>query len=52
MNWFDEIFKKTSDNMNASINIRGGGNVARYFINVGYLEDNGNFKNSSSNVDW
>ena len=49
VNWFDEIFKKTSDNMNASINIRGGGNVARYFINVGYLEDNGNFKNSSSN---
>jgi len=44
VNWFDEIFKKWSNNMNASINVRGGGERARYFINAGYFEDNGNLR--------
>jgi len=49
VDWFDEIFKKYSTNMNANISIRGGGERARYFINAGYFEDNGNLKDYGLN---
>lgn len=49
VNWFDEVFKKYSNNTSASMTIRGGGDVARYFISASYLEDNGNFKSSNIN---
>lgn len=49
VNWFDQIFNKVSNNKNASINIRGGGERARYFINAGYLEESGNLKNYNMN---
>lgn len=35
--------------MNASINVRGGGERARYFVNASYFEDNGNLKDYSLN---
>lgn len=49
VDWFDEIFKKYSTNMNANISIRGGGERARYFINAGYFQDNGNLKDYGLN---
>lgn len=49
VNWFDEIFKKHSTNTNASLNIRGGGERARYYISASFIEDNGNLKNSPEN---
>ncbi len=49
VNWFDEIFKKWSNNMNASINVRGGGERARYFVNAGFFGDNGNLKDYKHN---
>ncbi len=49
VNWIDEVFKKYSSNMNASLNIRGGGERARYYISASFLEDNGNLKNSKEN---
>lgn len=55
VNWFDEIFTKFSSNTQESVSIRGGGERARYYVTVAYLNDNGNFKNNpktdySSNI--
>ncbi len=36
VDWFDQIFKDWSNNTNANITIRGGGERARYFISGGY----------------
>lgn len=49
VDWFDQIFTKWSTNSNATINIRGGGERARYFINASYFEDNGNLKDYGLN---
>lgn len=49
VNWFDQIFKKYSNNTNANITVRGGGERARYFISGGFLQDNGNFKDYGLN---
>ncbi len=49
VNWFNETFNKYSNNALTSINIRGGGEVARYFVSFGYLDETGNLKNSPDN---
>ena len=49
VNWMDQLFNRFSNNTNASINIRGGGQTARYFINASFVQDNGNLKNSREN---
>ncbi|WP_163215011.1 TonB-dependent receptor [Bacteroides sp. 519] len=50
VNWLDEIFKDHSDNSIISLNVHGGGQVARYFVSVGVLTENGNFRNNSQNA--
>ncbi|MBD1420343.1 SusC/RagA family TonB-linked outer membrane protein [Sphingobacterium chuzhouense] len=49
VNWYDEIYKKTSHNSQASLNVRGGGEVARYFVGFGYINESGNLRNSDEN---
>ncbi len=49
VNWFNETFKKYSNNAQTTINVRGGGEVARYFVSFGYLDEAGNLKNSPDN---
>lgn len=49
VNWFDQIFKKWSNNTKANLTIRGGGERARYFISGGFLQDNGNLKDYGLN---
>ena len=49
VNWFDEIFKKYGSNAQTTINVRGGGEVARYFVSFGYLDETGNLKDSPDN---
>lgn len=49
VNWFNETFNKYSNNAQTSLNIRGGGEIARYFVLFGYLDETGNLKNSSEN---
>lgn len=49
VNWFDEIFTKYSTNNLGSLNIRGGGETARYFVSLSYLNENGNLKNNPDN---
>jgi len=50
VNWFDETFKKYSHNAQTTINVRGGGEVARYFVSFGYLDETGNLKNDPLNT--
>ena len=45
VNWFDEIFKKWSTNSNATININGGAERARYFVSAGFFQEKGNLRN-------
>jgi len=49
VNWFDEVFKDYSNNMNASLNVTGGSELVRYFVSASYLEDNGNLKDWKAN---
>ena len=56
VNWFNETFKKYGSNAQTTINVRGGGEVARYFVSFGYMDETGNLKNSpdtdyDSNID-
>ena len=46
VNWFDELFTKYSSNSQVSVNVRGGGERARYYVTASYLRDNGNLYNN------
>lgn len=46
VNWFDEVFNKYAYNTTANLGIRGGGKVARYFINAAYYGETGNLKDN------
>ena len=46
VNWFDELFTKYSTNTQVSVNVRGGGERARYYVTASYLRDNGNLYNN------
>lgn len=46
VNWFDQLFTRWSNNEQASISIRGGGERARYYVTVAYIRDNGNLYNN------
>ncbi|MGX5819944.1 SusC/RagA family TonB-linked outer membrane protein [Chitinophaga lutea] len=46
VNWFDETYKKYSNNGQATLTVRGGGEVARYFVAFGYMNEAGNLKNN------
>lgn len=44
VNWMDDYFKKSSWVQRYNLNISGGSDRTRYFINGGYLYQNGMFK--------
>jgi len=46
VNWFDETYKKYAYNTTTTLNVRGGGEVARYFVGLGYIHENGNLKDN------
>ena len=46
VNWFDELFTRWSNNEQASLSIRGGGERARYYVTAAYIRDNGNLYTS------
>lgn len=50
VNWVDQIFKNSSDNMTVSLSVKGGGEVARYFVSFGYFDESGNLKDNPSNA--
>ncbi len=49
VNWFDELYKDYSFNTTTTLNVRGGGEVARYFVALGYIHENGNLKDNPLN---
>ncbi len=44
VNWFNEIFKEFGQNRTATANLSGGVNNARYYVSLGYYDENGLFK--------
>lgn len=47
VNWFDQVFRKFGTNSRANVNIRGGSEVASYYISAGYYTESGMFKKST-----
>ncbi|MDR0505928.1 MAG: TonB-dependent receptor [Dysgonamonadaceae bacterium] len=39
--WLDELFKSSTSNTKANINVSGGGNVAKYYVSAGYDHETG-----------
>ncbi|WP_432711794.1 SusC/RagA family TonB-linked outer membrane protein [Pedobacter sp.] len=54
INWYDEIFAKSSLQYNSNVDISGGGEAIKYFISGGALTQDGNlnnFENEGNQVD-
>ena len=45
VNWCDELMNKNSTTQSYNLNATGGNKYAQYFISVGYVGENGLFKN-------
>ncbi len=48
VNWFDELFNKYGQNRRLNLNIRGGADVASYYISAGYYNESGLYKWNSA----
>ncbi|WP_295124879.1 TonB-dependent receptor [uncultured Chitinophaga sp.] len=44
VDWFSELFNKTGQNRRARVNASGGSEKARYYLSVGYYDENGMYK--------
>lgn len=44
INWLKAVFKPQTFNQRVTANVNGGGDIARYFISVGYYHEDGLFK--------
>lgn len=49
VDWLDLILKNSSLQTINNLNVRGGGETVRYFVNVGYILQNGTYKDNSLN---
>jgi TonB-linked SusC/RagA family outer membrane protein len=49
VDWYDELFKKTTINKNANVSVSGGGQVAIYHVSGGYENENGLLKVDKKN---
>jgi TonB-linked SusC/RagA family outer membrane protein len=45
VNWFNEIFNKTGQNRRINFNVNGGSEKAKYYLSLGYYDEQGLFKN-------
>jgi TonB-linked SusC/RagA family outer membrane protein len=55
-NWQEELLRKSAHNQRVNLSIRGGGDVARYFVSSSFAQDNGILKvdpnnNFNQNID-
>jgi len=46
VDWTDELLKDATGQMQANINVNGGGSLFRYFVSVGYFKQDGIYKYS------
>ena len=56
IDWYDELFKKSTVNKKVNLNVSGGGRVATYYVAGGYENENGLLKvdkrnNFNNNID-
>lgn len=49
VDWLDMMFKKSSNTQKASLNVSGGGDIARFLIAGSFSNDNGMLKRSPAN---
>lgn len=49
VNWSDELLRDNAISQSYNMNVSGGGKVAQYFVDFGYLNEQGLFKTDSSN---
>lgn len=49
VNWRDQLFKESTTNYRANMNISGGTNIAKYYIAGTYSKDEGNLKSAKQN---
>ncbi|MBK5720017.1 SusC/RagA family TonB-linked outer membrane protein [Dysgonomonas sp. Marseille-P4677] len=49
VNWYDQILKNNSAIQSYNLNATGGGKVAQYFVNLGYMSEDGLLRESSNN---
>jgi TonB-linked SusC/RagA family outer membrane protein len=49
VDWYNELFKQTTVNKRATINLSGGGNVARFYVSGGFENENGLLKKDPHN---
>ncbi|MDR0543390.1 MAG: SusC/RagA family TonB-linked outer membrane protein [Dysgonamonadaceae bacterium] len=49
INWYNEIFKKQSATQSYALSASGGGDIAQYYISLGYMNQEGLFRTSSDN---
>lgn len=45
VDWYDEILKNSSTIQSYNLNVTGGNRFAQYFVSVGYVGENGLFRN-------
>ncbi|GHT72776.1 SusC/RagA family TonB-linked outer membrane protein [Bacteroidia bacterium] len=49
VNWYDQVLKKQSAVQSYNLSASGGGDVAQYFVSLGYMNSEGLFRTSSDN---
>jgi TonB-linked SusC/RagA family outer membrane protein len=49
VDWLDAMFNKRTNNQRATMNVNGGGKVARYMVSASYSNDNGILKKNPMN---
>ena len=46
VDWTEELLKDNTGQMQANVNVSGGGSLFRYFVSVGYMNQDGIYKYS------
>lgn len=49
VNWYDKALKETAPISSYNLNVKGGGETARYFVGLGYFNQQGLFESSDEN---
>ena len=52
VDWWDELVRKYTPQQQYNLNISGGSDAARYFVSMGYLNQEGIFKTETKNTNF
>ncbi len=52
VDWMDLMLRPYTNNLNASINFKGGGSTARYFVSTAYFNEGGMYESDASLKDY